>query len=251
MKIAFFILSQSIYREQIQKFFSVKDELNIPDENIIIFEKAPRKRRSSEVFKQGFFQKARQITGKLNRDLPFKIKFLIRSKLFNWSAEMKKRKIRIYSLHDVNSEATHAILRKEQIDIGIFIYYDQIIRKDTLGLIRHPVNIHNALLPEYRGCQPLFWQLLEKRKVSCISMHRMIGEIDAGDIIFELPYTMNHHRGYLYNLLRTFEPIHLLLYMGLRRLLLFREDFGIPQDQFRGAGNYYKCPDRQQLRLIK
>lgn len=45
------------------------------------------------------------------------------------------------------------------------------------------INIHAALLPQYRGCNPIQWALLNDEKETGVTMHYMDADFDTGDII--------------------------------------------------------------------
>lgn len=62
--------------------------------------------------------------------------------------------------------------------------YSMLIRPDVLRISRlGTVNIHGALLPEYRGANPMQWALLNGATETGVTMHHMTAECDAGDII--------------------------------------------------------------------
>lgn len=62
--------------------------------------------------------------------------------------------------------------------------YSMLIRPELLSIPRlGAVNIHGALLPQYRGCNPIQWALLNNDTETGATMHYMEAEFDAGDII--------------------------------------------------------------------
>ena len=46
------------------------------------------------------------------------------------------------------------------------------------------INFHPGALPEYAGADPVFWQLKNQEKYSCLSVHQMTEVIDAGPVIY-------------------------------------------------------------------
>jgi methionyl-tRNA formyltransferase len=48
-------------------------------------------------------------------------------------------------------------------------------------------NIHGGKLPEYRGPQPVFWQILNCEKEGAVTIHRMDEEFDRGEIVVSQP----------------------------------------------------------------
>jgi methionyl-tRNA formyltransferase len=62
--------------------------------------------------------------------------------------------------------------------------YSMLVRPDVLSVPpRGAINVHMALLPEYRGCNPIQWALLNGETETGVTMHYMSPEFDAGDII--------------------------------------------------------------------
>ncbi|PSW05261.1 methionyl-tRNA formyltransferase [Photobacterium lipolyticum] len=49
------------------------------------------------------------------------------------------------------------------------------------------VNLHAAGLPHYRGPHPVYWQLRNGEKQLLLTAHRVIQEIDSGDILAQYP----------------------------------------------------------------
>jgi len=62
--------------------------------------------------------------------------------------------------------------------------YSMIIRDDIINLANlGGINIHGALLPQYRGCNPTQWAILQQENETGVTMHEMIDGIDEGPII--------------------------------------------------------------------
>jgi methionyl-tRNA formyltransferase len=62
--------------------------------------------------------------------------------------------------------------------------YSMLLREEILAVPRYgAVNVHGALLPQYRGCNPIQWALLNDESETGVTMHYMTPEFDAGDII--------------------------------------------------------------------
>lgn len=60
-------------------------------------------------------------------------------------------------------------------------------------------NLHPSLLPAYRGPDPLYWQLNNHEPDTGLTLHEVIGDIDAGDILAQekLALPENHDQGSL------------------------------------------------------
>lgn len=52
-------------------------------------------------------------------------------------------------------------------------------------------NLHPSLLPRFRGPAPLFWQLRAGEHRTGITLHRLAGNLDSGDIVSQAEYTMD------------------------------------------------------------
>lgn len=62
--------------------------------------------------------------------------------------------------------------------------YSMLLQPEVLALPKcGAVNIHGALLPEYRGANPTQWALLNDETMTGVTMHYMDKGFDSGDII--------------------------------------------------------------------
>ncbi len=62
----------------------------------------------------------------------------------------------------------------------------QIIKPELLGVPKHGIiNVHGALLPNYRGCMPSFWYLYNNEQWGGATVHYMSADIDDGDICLQ------------------------------------------------------------------
>ena len=62
--------------------------------------------------------------------------------------------------------------------------YSMRIQPDALDLADgRGINIHGALLPQYRGANPIQWALINDEPETGVTMHRLAAGIDEGDII--------------------------------------------------------------------
>jgi methionyl-tRNA formyltransferase len=69
-------------------------------------------------------------------------------------------------------------------DLILVNSYSMLLRPDILSIpSMGAVNIHGALLPQYRGCNPTQWALLNNETETGVTMHYMDAKFDTGDII--------------------------------------------------------------------
>ena len=62
--------------------------------------------------------------------------------------------------------------------------YSMIIRDDVLSATRlGGLNLHGALLPRYRGCNPTQWSILNHEHETGVTLHEMDSGLDTGPII--------------------------------------------------------------------
>ena len=73
------------------------------------------------------------------------------------------------------------------IDLAVVHAYDQIFRAPFID--GHPdgmINLHTALLPRYRGRNPLTWALIASEPVVGVTAHYIDTGIDTGDILHQV-----------------------------------------------------------------
>jgi methionyl-tRNA formyltransferase len=66
----------------------------------------------------------------------------------------------------------------------VSVQYDQILHGNLFREIGCPcLNLHFALLPRHRGVAPIAWAILTGDAEAGVTLHHMVEEIDAGDLI--------------------------------------------------------------------
>ncbi|GIW72294.1 MAG: hypothetical protein KatS3mg102_1836 [Planctomycetota bacterium] len=103
----------------------------------------------------------------------------------------------VWRLPTINSPEAHALLRRAGIDLVVnartrFIYEPQVLAIPALGCI----NIHHGLLPEQRGTMCDLWALAEGRPAG-FTIHRMIEQVDAGELLLRVEVSPGTDRDYL------------------------------------------------------
>ena len=72
-------------------------------------------------------------------------------------------------------------------DIFLINSYSMIIREDALAIPQFGgFNIHGALLPRNRGCNPIQWAILKNEHETGVTIHKMDNGIDTGPIVDQL-----------------------------------------------------------------
>jgi methionyl-tRNA formyltransferase len=87
---------------------------------------------------------------------------------------------------DVNAPEFLATLRSLQPDLVISVACPQIFRGELLRLPRLGcINVHSAMLPNYRGMLPTFWAMVNEERETGVTVHFMSEGIDGGSIILQ------------------------------------------------------------------
>ena len=73
----------------------------------------------------------------------------------------------------------------QNYDILFILSYHQLINKESLLKNRHNIVIHESLLPKGKGWAPLFWQVLEGKKIIPFTMFEAGEYPDDGDIYMQ------------------------------------------------------------------
>lgn len=89
-------------------------------------------------------------------------------------------------VRNLNSKDYVQHVREVAPDLIISYSAPQIIKPELLSVPKYGIiNVHGALLPDYRGCMPSFWYLYNNEQVGGATVHYMSAEIDDGDICLQ------------------------------------------------------------------
>lgn len=87
-------------------------------------------------------------------------------------------------VEDVNSERFHQQLLDSGADIVVSVTCPQIFRKGLIELLpKGCLNMHGAILPNYRGLAPSFWMMKNGEKEAGVTVFFVNEDVDAGDVI--------------------------------------------------------------------
>jgi methionyl-tRNA formyltransferase len=110
---------------------------------------------------------------------------LLRAKLAGHSIESVCRRsgIAYESIADVNAPAFLEHLRTENAELLVSVSCPQIFRRALIELPSEGIlNIHGAILPQYRGVLPSFWMLANGEEQVGVSIYFVNEAIDAGEL---------------------------------------------------------------------
>jgi len=72
---------------------------------------------------------------------------------------------------------------KLDFDIILCVFYHKLIPIKYINRAKFAINFHGAKLPEYRGCLPTIWAIINGDKTTEITAHLLEKNFDTGDII--------------------------------------------------------------------
>lgn len=85
---------------------------------------------------------------------------------------------------DVNAESFRERLREMQTDLIVSVTCPQIFKKPLIETPRVAcLNMHGALLPQYRGIAPSFWMMRHGETQAGVTVFRVNEAIDLGDAV--------------------------------------------------------------------
>lgn len=96
----------------------------------------------------------------------------------------KRNQVKIHCPENVNQPKWIAEIKKMAPDIIFSFYYRHLIGVDILRIPSSGAyNLHGSLLPAYRGRCPVNWVLINGETRTGVTLHHMVKEADAGDIV--------------------------------------------------------------------
>ena len=98
---------------------------------------------------------------------------------------------------NLNDAGFQQKFRSYQLDFVITASYGKIIPRSLLSMSRLGFyNLHPSLLPDYRGAEPIFWQIAHGVQEAGISLFKMTPELDAGDIVDQASFPIADNDNY-------------------------------------------------------
>ncbi len=149
------------------------------------------------------------------------------------------------SQHGLESRSNRALddIAFPSTDLGISVYFDQIFRKQHIGHFKLLLNVHNSLLPKYRGVRPINWALKNGETHHGVTLHQITSGIDEGPILaqekFEIDPEVDEVKDVYWRCIAAAER---MLTIQLPKIA---ELPSTPQDE--KAASYYSSADDQKL----
>lgn len=96
----------------------------------------------------------------------------------------EQHSIPTYYPEDINTPETVQQIKDLRPDVLFSVSWDQMIGEDILAVPPQGcINMHDSLLPKYRGHAPINWAIINGENETAYTMHYMVKKADAGDII--------------------------------------------------------------------
>lgn len=87
------------------------------------------------------------------------------------------------AIRDVNAGSFLSHLRERGTELLVSVSCPQVFRRPLIDLPPKGIlNIHGALLPQYRGVMPSFWMMANGEREAGVSIYFVNEAIDAGDL---------------------------------------------------------------------
>lgn len=155
--------------------------------------------------------------------------------------------IHVFQNPPINSSSFLEVVQKLEPGRVLSFSYPRILKKNFLNLFKYGcINFHPARLPNYRGCYPTIWPILEGDSEAYLTMHYMDEGIDTGDIIdmWKIPIDSEDTGYSLYEKLVEIVPLILKKHLPdifMRRLA------GISQDHSKARYFSKRLPNNGQV----
>jgi methionyl-tRNA formyltransferase len=161
------------------------------------------------------------------------------------SAACRTRGVACSAVEDINAQEFLERLRDTNVDVIVSVSCPQIFKTALIELpARGCLNVHGALLPQYRGVMPSFWMLANGERQAGVSVYFVNEAIDAGDLCGQRSFEIEPDDTLDQFLRRSKRIAAELLIDVLRRLeegTLSRTPLDLSQ------GSYYSWPDHESV----
>lgn len=97
---------------------------------------------------------------------------------------LKKGDCKFYNYRSINDESALNSLRDLNPDIIVSVGAPIIFKKEILQIPKlGALNVHNALIPKYRGHFGTFWEVYYNEKRGYVVLHKMEEKVDLGEAL--------------------------------------------------------------------
>jgi methionyl-tRNA formyltransferase len=158
----------------------------------------------------------------------------------------QERGVRVAEVRDVNAPEFLAELATMRPDVIVSVSCPQIFKEALIDLpSKGCLNIHGAILPDYRGVMPSFWMLANGEEHAGVSIFFVNEQIDAGDLCGQRIFDIEPDET-LDRFLRRSKAIAADLLIEVLDAIHRGTVTRIPLDL--AQGTYYSWPDREAVK---
>ena len=159
----------------------------------------------------------------------------------------KRNSIPVYKLQDINIRESLKLLSVLEPEIIVSVASPQIFKGELLNLAKYTVNMHAALLPQYRGMMPSFWVLAKGEERTGVTAHYVDDNIDTGNIIIQKTIDISP-QDTLHSLQNKVAQDGALVLLEALERIRIGNDIGItPQE----GGSYYSFPTKEAAKEFR
>lgn len=174
-------------------------------------------------------------------------------RLFGGTKSIKRAAIKIGAryqvINNVNAPDFVEYIKTINPDLIISFSAPQIIKPELLNVPKFGIiNVHGAMLPNYRGALPSFWHLFNNEKTAGATVHYMSAAIDDGDIIVQGPVDISDCKTMYDVINRTKEKGGELMVEAIKKISA-GDVSAIPNKT--EEGSYFNWPTIEQAKMFR
>jgi len=158
----------------------------------------------------------------------------------------KKNLISIYKLNDINAPESLKLIKALKPEIIISVASPQIFKRELIKLTPNTINVHAALLPQYKGMMPSFWVLAKGEQKTGITVHFMKDNLDSGDIILQKVIEISNHETF-HSLQTKVAKYGAITLLDSLKIIEENKITTIPN----GKGSYFSFPNKEAAKELK
>jgi methionyl-tRNA formyltransferase len=152
---------------------------------------------------------------------------------------------------DINRDDSVKFIQQYKADYLLAGHFNQLVKPVVLGLPElQCLNIHPSLLPAYKGADPVFHALLDKKQEIGVTLHKMSESFDSGENLMQKPLLIDSTKTVCVYNCQLFEEGVKLALDWIRNGNSESVDTKAKNDE-NGDKNYDSWPTHQQIKQFK
>jgi methionyl-tRNA formyltransferase len=168
-------------------------------------------------------------------------------------AVARQHAIPLHFVDDFHAPATTTLMRAVRPDLGV-VYGTNILKESVFGIPRcGSINLHQGLVPFYRGGPVLFWELFNGEREVGITVHTVADKVDAGHVVVQATLPLNYdfegHGLDFESFIQRFREqkmSELSARLIAEAVKLFAEGTARPHPQDLSIGRRYRLPTKRE-----